>query len=180
MLFYVSLFLFCVVFSAIVLWLYRSMAEVGKAVYRSFLSSSRGKVAREEHQEGFNSPLAASPTPRGWSGNSHPRRTSPTRQPVAKFAVSAPWGWPGNSSNTEERTRRVSDDVALSANASRTSFVSSGRSTRNTAKEDKPVVGWPYRDERSIFEGGQYNVTRKPKTKKIRMSKNKNSKPWGW
>ena len=114
MLFYASLFLFCVVFSAIVLWLYRSMAEVGKAVYRAFLPSSKDKVTREVRQESLNTPLSGTAAPWGWSRNSSARRAAPKRSPVTK----------------------------------------------------------------SVFEGGEYNVTRKPTVKKVKSGKN--SKPWGW
>ena len=85
--------------------------------------------------------------------------------------AATPWGWKGGNHLPESTTSRVVGDVAQAAGSLK-------RSATNRKKADDPVVGWPYRDEKSEFAGPEYKVTHKKSVKKTNMGGV--SKPWGW
>lgn len=74
MLFYVSLFIACVISALVVLYIYNALADAGKAVYRALLPSSKNNVTRHRRNVRFNSAISDTPTPWGWSGNDHETR----------------------------------------------------------------------------------------------------------
>ncbi len=144
MLFYASLLIFCIVVSAIGLWLYRSVGDVAKAAYIAFLPSSRNtrharrggarnKNAQAQHVS-LNCNLSTTGTPWGWSNDQGPRRAIPEK-----------------------------------------SFVSTPEAAGNG---EKPVVGWPYREEQFAIADRENKVTRKRKIRKTNIGGK--SKPWGW
>lgn len=69
MLFYVSLFIASVMSALVVLYIYHALADVGKAVYRALLPSSKNNVTRHRRNVRFNSAVSDTPTPWGWNGN---------------------------------------------------------------------------------------------------------------
>lgn len=81
MLFYVSLFVACVISALLVLYLYNVLADAGKAVYKAFLPSKRNNLTSHVGNVRFHSKVNDTPTPWGWKGNDHAGR-----KPVAKGA----------------------------------------------------------------------------------------------
>jgi hypothetical protein len=176
MLFYASLFLFCFAFSAIVLWLYRSMAEIGKAAYRAFLPSSKERQHRPAKAVVLKQTLHDTATPWGWGSDNGPRRAVPVRVPAAKPEV-APWGWKGSTRNVEGRGRNKAEEVSQAAKALKESFGKSFSAQGESGQSERPMVGWPYREENFEFAGDQYKVSRKPKVSRVSKGV---AKPWGW
>jgi hypothetical protein len=158
MLFYVSLILFSIAVSAIVLWFYRSLFEIGKATYQAIFPSAK-KQYREERLESLNPSLNSAATPWGWSGGGS-RRAIPVAPTVTRKAATAPWGWKGGGDSAKSR------NTATNANAQQAN--SKGTSD----------IGWPYREEKFDFSGKEYTVVKKKRVKKSNMSGV--SKPWGW
>ena len=74
MLFYVSLFIACVISTLVVLYIYNALVEVGKAIYGAFLPSSKNNVTRHRRNVRFNSAISDTPTPWGWNGNGQEAR----------------------------------------------------------------------------------------------------------
>jgi hypothetical protein len=83
----------------------------------------------------------------------------------------APWGWKGNQRNREVSSNTLKGDIGEAAESLK-KMVGQGSS------EEKPHVGWPYREEKFEFGGKEYKVTRKPRVKKTNTKGV--SKPWGW
>jgi hypothetical protein len=79
MLFYVSLFIACVISALVVLYIYNAIADAGKAVYRALLPSSKNNVSRHRRNVRFNSAISDTPTPWGWNGNEHEARQHGTK-----------------------------------------------------------------------------------------------------
>jgi len=74
MFFYVSLFIACVLTAIVFLYLYHALMDVGKAVYKVLLPSSKENVTRHRRNVRFNSVVSDTPTPWGWNGNDHETR----------------------------------------------------------------------------------------------------------
>lgn len=170
MLFYASLFLFCIAVSVIALWFYRFLYDIGKAAYRAILPRAR-KAYKEEKVVSLSSDLAASVTPWGWSSDQGSRRAIPVASPVVKQAAPTPWGWKGNNSRSRSRTSRVWVDVGEAAESLKDILGSPG-------KENTEHVGWPYREEKFAFAGKEHAVVRKKRIR--RTNAGGKSKPWGW
>jgi hypothetical protein len=178
MLFYASLFLFCVVVASIVVWLYRSVEDVAKQAYRAFLPSSKQnqmrRKTRKRQQVHLNPALESAASPWGWGNEGGPRRAVPVKRAVPAKPDTTPWGWEGSGAKGRRQSTRLSEEVTGVTRAMRERL--EGRA--NHKPEDKPVVGWPYREEKFEFSGKEYKVTRKPKAKISKKSTV--SKPWGW
>ena len=170
MLFYASLFLFCIAVSAIALWIYRSVYETGKAAYRAIFPSHR-KQYKEAKPADMHATVNDTPTPWGWSSDRGPRRAIPAAPAARSQAAPAPWGWKGNSRNTEKSGHSLRSDVGEVASSFKKMVGGDGN------KGDKHI-GWPYREEKFDFAGREYKVTRKRKVRKSNVDKV--SKPWGW
>ena len=140
MLFYASLFVFCLVLSAVVLWLYRSLTDVTNTVYRSILPSSKENV---RHQERVNPGHSRDPskTPRGWLGN---------QGHAAVRANPAVDKW-------TKKSERVGIAKFIRDNSPEPDI--SGK---------KQAVGWPYRVE-SFEVGGRYKVAHERRRKKTHL-----------
>lgn len=176
MLFYASLFLFCVAVSCVSLWMYRSLNSVGKAVYRVLLPSSKSNENNQAGEREGALTTNEARVPWGWSRETAPRRRKPlSKVKAARQAPTVPWGWPGN-----QRNERSADDRAnrLVQAMRRRDGVESETSPQPT-KEDEPRVGWPYRDEAFEFAGKQYKVVHASgpvgNTNMGGMAR-----PWGW
>lgn len=82
MFFYVSLFIACVISAIVVVYLYNALADVGKAVYRAFLPSSKNNSTRHVRNVRFGSKINDTPTPWGWKGGEHDTRGSSIKSTV--------------------------------------------------------------------------------------------------
>jgi len=165
MFFYTSLFVASLIVALVVLWLYHAIADVGKAVYRAILPSSKGNPADHlEAETVLRTTINDTPTPWGWGDHAKPSQAART----AKIAPSdsVPWGWPGNNNEIREHGQHYD----LNAGKALTE--------PGAAKKPKPVTGWPYREEKFDFAGKSYKVSRKAKLKKTNLGNT--STPWGW
>lgn len=86
MLFYVSLFIACVISAIVVLYIYNALAEVGKAIYGAILPSSKNNVTRHRRNVRFNSAISDTPTPWGWNGNDQEVREHGSKPATANGA----------------------------------------------------------------------------------------------
>lgn len=172
MVFYVSLLLSCIAVSVVIVWLYRSFAAVGKAVYRAFLPSSKSNRARNEQLVKHVS-LASTPSPWGWdSTHTHHHRSPIEKHVKAVREPVAPWGWKGNSRNAEIRKPVVSDDLEVASYAFKNA-VSRAVDRVTPAKEATTESS-----ENFEFAGKKYKVVRKKKLSK--RNSGGTGKPWGW
>lgn len=179
MLFYASLFVVCIITACILLWMFRSLREVGTAVYRAFLPSHKGnvKAARLTH---LSSHLDSTPTPWGWDSSSSRVKAKPHRvaQPVSKGAP-VPSGWRSHQRKTLASRAKKSAKRHLDR-SDFTEMFENVRSTVGVADtvEHQFKIGWPYREESFDFEGSNYKSSRK--REKTDAGALKNAKPWGW
>ncbi len=74
MLFYISLFIACVIVAILVLYLYHALTDVGKAVYRAVLPNSKENITRHRRNVRYNSNVNDAQAPWGWEGNNHDTR----------------------------------------------------------------------------------------------------------
>lgn len=181
MLFYIALAIACVIAATVCLWLFRSMVEVGKTAYRALLPSARSEY-RQVKLAQLNSNLQETPSPWGWSRNGD-YRTSRTakwkdfaHRPEAESRKKVPWGWPGSEGLKRSNLELISEGLENSAAvASVKSMLSRPERQKD---EERPVVGWPYREESFEFSGRKYKVRSKDSRKLGRVAKA--GKPWGW
>ena len=69
MVFYISLFVVCVIGAFGVVYLYNAIASVGKAFYRGLLPSSKNEVTGHRSRTRYYSTRNDTPSPWGWKGN---------------------------------------------------------------------------------------------------------------
>ena len=140
MLFYASLFVFCLVLSAVVLWLSRSLSKFAGTIYRSIRP---GTNENSRQQERVNSGYPQNPTTvtGGWSDS--PKRTGTRANPAAER-----WA-----------RRTASNEMAK--------FVRNNSPEPGVSNQLRPT-GWPYRVE-SFEIGGRYKVVHGRKRKKSNL-----------
>jgi len=168
MFFYTALFIASVIIAVVILWLGRSLADVGKAVYQAFLPSSKANRDPTGHldTQRLTTTINDTPIPWGWKGDSSPSQVA--RVTPAAPATLEPWGWSG----AKQRARN-NDSNQGSQNFLKTSSTAPGKK-----KKEKPLVGWPYREESFEFAGKSCKVV---KARKLRKNHLKTiGKPWGW
>lgn len=153
MFFYISLFIAGVIIAFVVLYVYRSLWEVGQTIYRAFLPLATA--------------IKDTPAPWGWDGHASP--DSVKRPHAVRQKGQTPWGWPGNDQEIREHgtgngllnsLRNLHDGVSA------------------TGAERNPSVGWPSREEQFEFAGKTYKTTRKATPE--RPNRKTSGKPWGW
>lgn len=165
MFFYTSLFIASLIVALVILWLYHAIADVGKAVTRAILPSSKGNASK--HLEPAilrRTTINDTPTPWGWGEHSKPSQAARTAGIAPSKSV--PWGWPGNDNEIREHGR----NYELNAGAALTEPTAD--------KKTKPATGWPYREEKFDFAGKSYKVSRKVTPQKTNLGKT--DTPWGW
>ncbi len=81
MLFYISLFIACVISAILVLYLYHLLTDLGRAVYKGLLPSSKNNATSHLERVRSGSKANGSQAPWGWKGSDHK-----TREKVSKFA----------------------------------------------------------------------------------------------
>lgn len=172
MFFYTSLFVACVIIAIVVLYLYNSVVDVGKSIYKAFLPSSRNKLTAHLEERKVVTTINDTPTPWGWKSHATPENIARTH-PAAPNAQT-PWGWRGKPHQTHNQhsAHGTGNTNGAGVPHSHNGGASSPEAT------DSPMVGWPYREEKFEFTGKAYKVTRKatPKRTNLRAT----SKPWGW
>jgi hypothetical protein len=177
MLFYVSLFLFCFALSVVMVWLFRSLNAVGKAVYRALLPSSKSNRPSRVEEEVGPATLNETRVPWGWKGS--PVEYVPTEEAIAEPVTRSapiPWGWPGNSGNREPGSRGKRQ---WGKRYRRHKTLVPVQPAPDEETEQQAQVGWPYRDEAFEFAGRMYRVKhayiplRGPRLGGV-------VRPWGW
>jgi len=165
MFFYTSLFVASLIVALVVLWLYHALADVGKAVYRAILPSSKDNPADHLNRESvLRTTINDTPTPWGWGEHAKPSQAARTSRIAPSESV--PWGWPGNDNKIREHGQQydLNAGVALTEPA--------------PDKKKEPATGWPYREEKFDFAGKSYKVSRKATPKKTNLRNT--GTPWGW
>ena len=158
MFFYTALFVASLIAAFIIIWLYRSIADAGKAVYQAMLPSSRN--AATSHLDGLSVNTSVNDTPTPWGWKSHQTPANLAKKHAALPTEKSPWGWKGSQRGANEKRPL------------------NGRTASQPATRKNQNVGWPYREEKSEFAGKAYKVTRKVAPKKTNLSST--DKPWGW
>lgn len=122
MFFYTSLFVACVVAALLVVYLYNALVNAGRVFYRSFLPSSKDKIAGHLSRTRYYSTRNDTPAPWGWRGNngevrehgSHASSTSGLDAFISDHGKrSATAGWP----NREEKKEFVGSAYKVSRKA---------------------------------------------------------------
>jgi len=171
MLFYASLFLFCVALSAVVVWFYRSLDKVGKTIYRAFLPSSKGNIKKEPPEPAAT--VNGARVPWGWNGTGAERGLAPAEAiPAPVRRTTIPWGWPGNRGKEKPQANRVTKPSKQPAAPEQANLGA-------TVGQRRAKVGWPYREESFEFAGRTYRVNKRAK---VKGSTNAGGakRPWGW
>jgi len=165
MFFYTSLFVASLIVALIVLWLYHAIADVGKAVYRAILPSSKENPADHLARDTvLRTTINDTPTPWGWGDHDKPAQAARTARIAPSESV--PWGWPGNDNKIREHGQQYD----LNAGVALTEPV--------PGDKKKPATGWPYREEKFDFAGKSYKVSRKVTPEKTNLRNT--GTPWGW
>jgi len=173
---YASLFVAAFITAAIILWLYRALVGVGKAVYQAMLPSYKTEAhdpTAHVEEERLALTVNDTPTPWGWAKHSTPSRVART----AKIAKSdpVPWGWPGSSKEIRDHEPLL--QLATHALTEPTNHAET-ESKPDPDDNTESAVGWPYREDKFDFAGKAYKVIRKDAPEKTKLSST--GTPWGW
>ena len=158
MFFYTALFVASLIAAFIIIWLYRSIADAGKAVYQAMLPSSKHTATSHLESEIVRTSVNDTPTPWGWKSHETPANLAKTH--AALPTEKSPWGWKGSQRGVNEHRPH------------------NGHTASQPASRNNQSVGWPYRQEKSEFAGKAYKVSRTVRLKKTNLANT--SKPWGW
>lgn len=167
MLFYIALFVICVVIAVAFLYVFRALENVTEDVYQVSVQSIRTRHKDRPKQRKLATTVNNTQTPWGWEGTEKPAPVARTH-PAAPN-VKAPWGWQGNQQPIKAHGIHRGIDG---------SSVNRHDSASSQAKTVNPTVGWPYREEKFDLAGKGYKVVRRVAPKPTDLSKT--SKPWGW
>ena len=172
MFFYTSLFIASLIVALVIVWLYNSVADVAKQVYKAILPSSKNNYTGQARDVPLHTTINDTPTPWGWNSHETPKTVAKTHAALPSQAT--PWGWSGN--DREIRGRGASHAIP---NGSKTKAGLMGYGSKpKTAEKSNQKTGWPYREEEFEVAGKSYKVTRKVKLKRTNLSTA--GKPWGW
>lgn len=190
MVFYVSLFVVCMIMAGITVWMVRSLTRVGKAYYQAILPS-----AREHHQTEtpetihMSAEIETMSAPWGWAPTRKRRQNAPVRQPAPRSGP-VPWGWPGNPKQAVNgeghgtgrhfrgEADKLRNDWLRTLGPGRAATASENSNSRNATKPKKVAgLGWPKREGGFEFGGEihHYQVIDRPRPTRGRLVK-----PWGW
>jgi len=167
MLFYIALFIVCVIIAVAFLYVFRALENVGEDVYQVSVQSIRTRYKDRPKERKLSTTVNNTKTPWGWNGavkTDHAARTPPVVP-----NVKAPWGWQGNHQPIHAHGARKGVNGH---------FVNQTDNASRQAKIVSPTVGWPYREEKFDFAGKSYKVARRVAPKPTDLSKT--DKPWGW
>lgn len=173
MFFYTALFVASVITALIVLYLYNALMDVGKAVYKAMLPSSKDNLSRHIDDTPYHATINDTPTPWGWDANAG--RGNPAKAVPASPNDDTPWGWKGNDNEIREHgAKGTVRNAALGLEA----FLNKTTSEPSSRASKPSAVGWPYREEKSEFAGKAYKVKRKVAPRRTNLKTT--STPWGW
>jgi hypothetical protein len=102
MFFYTALFVASLIAAFIIIWLYRSIADAGKAVYQAMLPSSRNAATSHLENQTVRTSVNDTPTPWGWKNHQTPARPLNGRaasQPATRNKQNV--GWPYREEKSE-------------------------------------------------------------------------------
>jgi hypothetical protein len=93
MFFYVALLIACVIIALVILYLYNSLVDVGRTIYRAFLPSARTNFTTQPQAKNLATTINDTRTPWGWDGQADRvmRKANPKRMNLN--TTSKPWGW---------------------------------------------------------------------------------------
>lgn len=175
MFFYSLLLVASVIMALVVLYLYRMLADVGKAVYRAFLPSAKNDPSNHQNEVKVATSINDTPTPWGWHGQVAQERKERTHTAAPPLIV--PWGWKGNGHEIRERGHKPSVRSSVQNGATGLdAFLKRKRLESDSAFRDG--VGWPYREEKFELAGKVYKMTRRETF--ARTDFTTMVKPWGW
>jgi hypothetical protein len=142
MLFYVSLFIACVMSALVVLYIYHALADAGKAVYRALLPSSKNNITRDRRNVRFNSAISDTPTPWGWNGNNHEAREYGTK-PATTNGASGLDGFRNKHNNESSSVGwpHREDKVELAGTAYKVTRKTASKKSRPETNSKQPW-GW--------------------------------------
>ena len=160
MVFYSLLLVASVIIALVILYLYHQLEDVGKAVYRALLPSTKDNRTRHTNQRKVRATINDTATPWGWQGNEHKIREPGHRRTAQGVAG--------------KTTQKTAQKTAMGLDA----FLNKHENGPESGTESRKHVGWPYREEEIGSAGKVYKVTRK--TKPARTNLKTAGKPWGW
>lgn len=167
MLFYIALFVACVIIAVAFLYVFRALEHVTEDVYQVSVQSIRTRHRNRPKERNLAPTVNDTPTPWGWNGAEKPGHL--VQAHPAAPNVKAPWGWKGNHQPIHAH------GVLKGVNGS---SVTRHDNAPGQAKIVSPAIGWPYREEKFEFGGKSYKVARRAAPKPPDLSKT--DKPWGW
>jgi hypothetical protein len=93
MFFYVALLIACVIIALVILYLYNSLVEVGRTIYRAFLPSAKTNFTTQPQDKNLATTINDTPTPWGWDSQAYSvtRKAKPKRANLK--TTGKPWGW---------------------------------------------------------------------------------------
>lgn len=167
MFFYTSLFIASLIVAIVIIHVWRAIANAGKAVYQAILPSAKENNNLTSHldTQRLTTTINPVPTPWGWKGGANPSQVARSTTPAP--ANPATWGWSGDNANKQKRMQGHIGHKTVTVN---------GNATRNSA-EEKPIVGWPYRAEKTGFSE---KINQANRIEVMRKNHLKTNKPWGW
>ena len=137
MIFYVSLFIACVIAAFLVLYLYHALANAGRGVSKVLLPGTKDNVAGHAERTRNHSTKNKTPTPWGWKGNGSVIRDHDAQSAAVNGASgldaflndhdkeSASVGWPYREEKTELAGR--ANKVSRKAGSAKTGRRSGGK-----------------------------------------------------
>jgi len=167
MLFYIALFIVCVIIAIAFVYVFRALEHVSEDVYQVSVQSIRTRHKDRPKERRLATTVNQTQTPWGWNGAEKPDRAA--RTPPVTTNVKAPWGWQGNHQPIQAHGVRKGFNGHSVIQPDKAS---------SQAKIVSPTVGWPYREEKFDFAGKSYKVARRAAPKPTDLSKA--GKPWGW
>ena len=167
MLFYIALFVACVIIAVAFLYVFRALENVTEDVYQVSVQSIRTRHKKRPRERTLAATVNDTQTPWGWNGMEKPDQVTRTRPAASN--VKAPWGWQGN----RQPTQALGGNKGVNGSSINRHEIPSSQS-----KMVSPTVGWPYREEKFELAGKHYRVSRSSAPKPTDLSKT--DKPWGW
>ncbi len=142
MLFYASLFVFCLVLSAVVLWFSRSLSKFARTIYRSIRPATNNRTRQQE-----------------WVNSGH-----------SQDPATAPGGWSASPGRAGERANPAAQSWARRTTSNEMAKFVRNNSPKPGVSNQAQPSDWPYRVE-SFEIGGRYKVVNERKRKKSNLRK---------
>lgn len=173
MLFYVTIFIVCVVLAGAIIWFYRTSGDASKAIYDTIIPLSKIEHPTDNVKSAAAT-KAGTDTPEPWGQKSNQTPGNLARTHAAMPATQTPWGWAGSEKQVGEKRTRYKSRKKKAAHCS---LYEDNKSKPKSNRSQ--TVGWPYREEMTETKGRAYKVTRRTALPK-RTNLKEINKPWGW